>query len=53
MVIGAGYDHVAPGRDTPGRNEIREQGLQVLAWFDSAITGGDGNREFFVHAKKS
>jgi 23S rRNA (cytidine1920-2'-O)/16S rRNA (cytidine1409-2'-O)-methyltransferase len=27
-------------------------GLQVLAWFDSAITGGDGNREFFVHAKK-
>ncbi|MFC5500348.1 TlyA family RNA methyltransferase [Caenimonas terrae] len=25
-------------------------GLQVKAWFDSAITGGDGNREFFVHA---
>ncbi len=27
-------------------------GLQVKAWFDSAITGGDGNREFFVHAKQ-
>ncbi len=25
-------------------------GLQVLGWFDSPITGGDGNREFFVHA---
>ncbi len=27
-------------------------GLQVRAWLDSAITGGDGNREFFVHANK-
>ncbi|MDQ6880793.1 MAG: TlyA family RNA methyltransferase [Pseudomonadota bacterium] len=27
-------------------------GLQVRAWFDSAIAGGDGNREFFVHASK-
>jgi 23S rRNA (cytidine1920-2'-O)/16S rRNA (cytidine1409-2'-O)-methyltransferase len=27
-------------------------GLSVRAWFDSAITGGDGNREFFVHAQK-
>jgi 23S rRNA (cytidine1920-2'-O)/16S rRNA (cytidine1409-2'-O)-methyltransferase len=25
-------------------------GLKVLGWFDSPITGGDGNREFFVHA---
>lgn len=25
-------------------------GLAVCAWFDSAITGGDGNREFFIHA---
>ena len=25
-------------------------GLEVRAWFDSPITGGDGNREFFVHA---
>ena len=27
-------------------------GLQVRSWFDSAITGGDGNREFFLHAQK-
>ena len=27
-------------------------GLSVRDWFDSAITGGDGNREFFVHARK-
>ena len=25
-------------------------GLQIQGWFDSPITGGDGNREFFVHA---
>lgn len=25
--------------------------LAVLAWFDSPITGGDGNREFFIHAR--
>jgi 23S rRNA (cytidine1920-2'-O)/16S rRNA (cytidine1409-2'-O)-methyltransferase len=25
-------------------------GMQVAGWYDSAITGGDGNREFFVHA---
>lgn len=28
-------------------------GLQVLHWLDSPIAGGDGNREFFVHAVKS
>ena len=27
-------------------------GLEVLAWLASPITGGDGNREFFIHAKK-
>ena len=27
-------------------------GLQVLDWFDSPITGGDGNREFFIHAQR-
>ena len=27
-------------------------GLEVLAWLDSPIAGGDGNREFFIHAKK-
>jgi 23S rRNA (cytidine1920-2'-O)/16S rRNA (cytidine1409-2'-O)-methyltransferase len=25
-------------------------GLQVHGWYDSAIAGGDGNREFLVHA---
>jgi len=25
-------------------------GLIILDWFDSPITGGDGNREFFFHA---
>jgi 23S rRNA (cytidine1920-2'-O)/16S rRNA (cytidine1409-2'-O)-methyltransferase len=23
----------------------------VLGWHDSPITGGDGNREFFLHAQ--
>ncbi|MGH6626719.1 MAG: TlyA family RNA methyltransferase [Burkholderiaceae bacterium] len=27
-------------------------GLGVAGWFDSAITGGDGNREFFVFARR-
>ena len=25
-------------------------GLRVARWFDSPIAGGDGNREFFIHA---
>jgi 23S rRNA (cytidine1920-2'-O)/16S rRNA (cytidine1409-2'-O)-methyltransferase len=33
------------------RDSCAALGLRVLGWFDSAITGGDGNREFFVHAK--
>lgn len=28
-------------------------GLQVQSWLDSPITGGDGNREFFVFARKT
>ena len=28
-------------------------GLTVQAWFDCPITGGDGNREFFIWARKS
>jgi 23S rRNA (cytidine1920-2'-O)/16S rRNA (cytidine1409-2'-O)-methyltransferase len=28
-------------------------GLVVQGWFDSPITGGDGNREFFVWARKA
>jgi len=27
-------------------------GLDVKAWLDSPIAGGDGNREFFIHARK-
>lgn len=27
--------------------------LQVAGWYDSPIAGGDGNREFFVHARHS
>ncbi len=30
-----------------------ELGLAVRGWFDSPITGGDGNREFFVWACKT
>ena len=28
-------------------------GVNVLAWLASPIAGGDGNREFFIHAQKS
>jgi len=27
-------------------------GLRVNGWYDSSVTGGDGNREFFVYAVK-
>jgi 23S rRNA (cytidine1920-2'-O)/16S rRNA (cytidine1409-2'-O)-methyltransferase len=27
-------------------------GLEVKAWLESPIAGGDGNREFFIHAQK-
>jgi 23S rRNA (cytidine1920-2'-O)/16S rRNA (cytidine1409-2'-O)-methyltransferase len=32
------------------RSAYAEQGLRVQKYFDSPIEGGDGNREFFVHA---
>jgi 23S rRNA (cytidine1920-2'-O)/16S rRNA (cytidine1409-2'-O)-methyltransferase len=35
------------------RDACDELGLQVKGWYDSAVTGGDGNREFFVHATKT
>ncbi len=35
------------------REACAELGLVVTAWFDSPITGGDGNREFFICAKKT
>nr|WP_231402858.1 TlyA family RNA methyltransferase [Caenimonas aquaedulcis] len=32
------------------RNACAELGLRVKGWFESPIAGGDGNREFFIHA---
>ena len=34
------------------RDCCAELGLSVHAWFDSPVEGGDGNREFFMHAKR-
>jgi len=34
------------------RQACAELGLNVTAWFDSPIAGGDGNREFFIAARK-
>ncbi len=31
----------------------RDAGWQPLAWLDSPITGGDGNHEFFIHARRA
>ena len=35
------------------RDACAPLGLDVLAWLESPIAGGDGNREFFIHAQKS
>ncbi len=34
------------------RDSCASLGLKVLQWFESPIVGGDGNREFFIHAQK-
>ena len=34
------------------RDACAALGLDVKAWLDSPIAGGDGNREFFIHAQK-
>ncbi len=34
------------------RDTYAELGLVIKGWFESPITGGDGNREFFVYAHK-
>ena len=34
------------------RDTCADLGLKVLGWMDSPIAGGDGNREFFIHAQK-
>jgi 23S rRNA (cytidine1920-2'-O)/16S rRNA (cytidine1409-2'-O)-methyltransferase len=31
---------------------LQQQGMTLLSWFDSPIEGGDGNREFFVFARR-
>jgi 23S rRNA (cytidine1920-2'-O)/16S rRNA (cytidine1409-2'-O)-methyltransferase len=38
--------------ETRMREACAAHGLAVLHWLDSAITGGDGNREFFLHARR-
>ncbi len=35
------------------RESCAQAGLAVAAWLPSAIEGGDGNREFFVHARRA
>ncbi len=35
------------------RDAVARLGLRVVAWFDSPIAGGDGNREFFIHCRKA
>jgi 23S rRNA (cytidine1920-2'-O)/16S rRNA (cytidine1409-2'-O)-methyltransferase len=53
--IGKGGLVKNPARYADVEGRIRaacaEAGLEVHDWFDSPITGGDGNREFFVSAR--
>lgn len=35
--------------ETRLRDVARDAGISILDWFDSPISGGDGNREFFFH----
>lgn len=57
-----GRDHLdrrglvrSPDRYPEVRERITESaagcGWRLLDWLDSPITGGDGNREFFIHAR--
>lgn len=39
--------------ETKIRTACETLGLTVAAWLDSPIAGGDGNREFFVHATRA
>lgn len=41
------YSHV----EAKLRKACANNGLEVLAWFDSATPGGEGAREFFLHAR--
>ena len=38
--------------ETRLREACADCGLAVLDWFDSPIAGGDGNREFFIRARR-
>jgi 23S rRNA (cytidine1920-2'-O)/16S rRNA (cytidine1409-2'-O)-methyltransferase len=40
-----------PVVETRLRDACTALGLAVLGWYDSPIAGGDGNREFFLHAQ--
>lgn len=59
-----GREHIGRGglvRDTAQYAQVETKirtacealGLVVAAWLDSPIAGGDGNREFFVHARRA
>ena len=53
--IGKGGLVTDPGLYSAVRDKVAaccaQHHLAVRAWFDSPITGGDGNREFFLHAQ--
>ncbi len=55
--LGKGGIVTDPARYAEVERKIRacadESGLDVLDYFDSPITGGDGNREFFIHAVRA
>jgi len=44
----AAYDRVQQRLHTA----CEQAGLEVLDWLDSPVTGGDGNREFFIHVRR-
>lgn len=41
-----------PGVREKIRSLVQQQGLTERSWFDSPITGGDGNHEFFICAQR-
>jgi 23S rRNA (cytidine1920-2'-O)/16S rRNA (cytidine1409-2'-O)-methyltransferase len=45
----AGYGHA----EKRLRKACKTNGLEVLDWFDSATPGGEGAREFFLHAVRA
>jgi 23S rRNA (cytidine1920-2'-O)/16S rRNA (cytidine1409-2'-O)-methyltransferase len=54
--VGKGGIVKDPARHAEVEQRLREccaaLGLKVLDWFDSPISGGDGNHEFFIFARK-